>query len=368
LSNRFISLDGLRGVAAIIVVIFHFMSAFTPEFVPDQSKSPPWWADSPLAVLFNGTFAVPVFFVLSGFVLTHSSVKAQSNLSLDMVLRYFRLVIPASMSVLLAWLLLKMIPNAASELRALIPGPWLSYTHQDQIPSFYFAAKDGVYGAFVHGYSRFNNVLWTMQTELIGSFCIYIFFRFVRMNQLTWLIIVTLILILTQLPTGYIAFSLGSALYLIHRDGFTLNPRSAGGIFLVGLVIGSWSTGFAQRQGLPALPSLFEPGHKSSIWYPLAALFVVAGTLHSPILKTLFSSKLTQFLGVISFPIYLLHVPLIYTVIARAALDLDLTRGVGLVFLAAASLMLTMILSLFFERFVDQPVMSVIRRVRKLVS
>jgi peptidoglycan/LPS O-acetylase OafA/YrhL len=66
-TRRLQRLDGLRGIAALIVVFFHYLSAFVPALTPDQTANPYWVSDTPLAVLFNGPFAVIVFFVLSGF-------------------------------------------------------------------------------------------------------------------------------------------------------------------------------------------------------------------------------------------------------------------------------------------------------------
>ena len=133
-SQRFQELDGLRGVAALIVVVFHVMSAFVPAWVPDQSEAVPWWADSPLAVLYNGTFAVPVFFVLSGFVLAQASLLPRKHLWLDLALRYLRLALPATASVLLACGLLHIWPTAAESLSQVVPVPWLRWTYQGEIP------------------------------------------------------------------------------------------------------------------------------------------------------------------------------------------------------------------------------------------
>ena len=53
-THRFIALDGLRGVAAIAVVLFHFAGSGRPQLTP------------------RGYLAVDFFFILSGFVLDHA--------------------------------------------------------------------------------------------------------------------------------------------------------------------------------------------------------------------------------------------------------------------------------------------------------
>lgn len=65
MKERLYHLDGLRGVAAVVVVLFHVMSALVPWLVPDQQKGAAWISYSPIAVLWNGTFAVSVFSCLA---------------------------------------------------------------------------------------------------------------------------------------------------------------------------------------------------------------------------------------------------------------------------------------------------------------
>src|SRR3954463_5453335 len=62
---RFRTIDGLRGIAALSVAIFHFNGALvrsTPNWIPH-------WAQ---AVASNGFLGVEVFFVISGFVIAFS--------------------------------------------------------------------------------------------------------------------------------------------------------------------------------------------------------------------------------------------------------------------------------------------------------
>jgi len=60
-ANRIRSLDGLRGVAAIAVMLFHFNVFFLP-----QAR-----LSGILPLLNRGYLAVDLFFLLSGFVMTH---------------------------------------------------------------------------------------------------------------------------------------------------------------------------------------------------------------------------------------------------------------------------------------------------------
>ncbi len=77
-ATRFSSLDGLRGIAAVVVMIHHSMmvlpSLAAPHFTNihvEPALSWSWFAaHTPLHWFWAGREAVWVFFVLSGFVLT----------------------------------------------------------------------------------------------------------------------------------------------------------------------------------------------------------------------------------------------------------------------------------------------------------
>jgi peptidoglycan/LPS O-acetylase OafA/YrhL len=64
-AGRFLFLDGLRGVAAMMVVLFHLHENLRPAV---QS----WFPPALSTLLLNGNLGVDVFFVLSGFVIAHS--------------------------------------------------------------------------------------------------------------------------------------------------------------------------------------------------------------------------------------------------------------------------------------------------------
>ena len=68
-THRIASLEALRGIAALIVVVWHTMLAFAPQTTGIFSQLPPFeaYTGSPFFFLMNGNGAVNVFFVLSGF-------------------------------------------------------------------------------------------------------------------------------------------------------------------------------------------------------------------------------------------------------------------------------------------------------------
>jgi hypothetical protein len=69
--GKFAGLDGLRGVASLVVVAWHFVYAFLPQRIGIVPSFDPGsgLVGSPVFALLNGPGAVMLFFVLSGYVL-----------------------------------------------------------------------------------------------------------------------------------------------------------------------------------------------------------------------------------------------------------------------------------------------------------
>ena len=61
--SRLAELDGLRGVAVLMVLIWHFFGALIDADLG-------WWAKSSYGIFILGRTGVDLFFVLSGFLIT----------------------------------------------------------------------------------------------------------------------------------------------------------------------------------------------------------------------------------------------------------------------------------------------------------
>ncbi|MES2691064.1 MAG: acyltransferase family protein, partial [Bacteroidota bacterium] len=76
--HRLTYFDGLRGVAACMVFFSHLLCAFYPATntgltsqVHITGNAELFMRNTPFNVLFNGELAVCIFFVISGYVLSH---------------------------------------------------------------------------------------------------------------------------------------------------------------------------------------------------------------------------------------------------------------------------------------------------------
>jgi peptidoglycan/LPS O-acetylase OafA/YrhL len=353
----------LRGIAAAIVVLFHYICMLHPAWTPETSQQVHWLVDTPLHIFWNGIFSVAVFFVLSGFVMAAAADRRRNMLIASSITRYLRLALPAAASCVLAWGWLTVFPDSAQDLKEVlaVPSRWLDYTFQGPIRPLWYAGADGMLGSFVRGYSYFNNVLWTMQVELLGSLGIFLLYAFTQGRTRLLGLAASGVVILLWLPELYIGFVLGAALYEAHRrDLLQLNPVIVPMIALVvAVIIGALGEGSHERLGLPNAPEVLQIGEPRGFMDAVAATLLIYAMLTLPALAQAFARPLPLFLGRISFGLYLVHVPPLYTIVAWSYV-----QGVPEVVLAPAYAVSVLILAWIFTLAVDEPSLQGISALR----
>jgi peptidoglycan/LPS O-acetylase OafA/YrhL len=300
-------LESVRGLAAVVVVIHHLSLAFCPDLADplSQSVAAASWpvriiARSPLAFAWNGALAVNVFFVLSGFVLSYSYFRTGRHDSIagPAIRRYFRLAIPSGVSIVAAYLLMRGNLICTAEAGQLTGSPWLSRWFHI-MPRFFAFNPDGavyqaLYGIFRGQSFEYNNVLWTMQVELLGSFMVYAtlaIFGSVNHRALIYTVIGVLLVVTDQ--HNYLGFVIGMAASdrLTHGDRTVDIGRLGWAVLAVGLTIGAYCG--ASSESLLAVT---------------AGALVVAAPLLSTSVRRPLESAVLAFFGRISFGLYLTHV------------------------------------------------------------
>jgi peptidoglycan/LPS O-acetylase OafA/YrhL len=168
-------LDGLRGIAAFVVVATHSLSAFRPNLV---FGSPTDWSSwlflrTPLALVTNGFGAVAIFFMLSGYVLTKKYFLTIPSLGMfaeDLSKRFMRLylvALPASLAAV-AMMLAGLCCNTAAALVS--QSDWLGHLRSAGSP------RDVVrlLGSPLASMSGdFIVVGWTLWVELWASYLLF---------------------------------------------------------------------------------------------------------------------------------------------------------------------------------------------------
>lgn len=321
-SGRLESLDGLRGLAAVVVMLHHSMltnPAFpgTPGGGSAPAWSPMWWISyTPLKWLTAGAESVILFFVLSGLVLTLPVVRHRG---FDWVAyiprRVVRLMIPVLAAAGLAGVWAAAIPQITTQ----APGTWLSGS---STPGFswedVFRAAD-VFGGDWH----IDNTLWSLRWELLFSLALPAFaIAAIAVRRwwmaglaaacaLTWLGAHTGAGALSYLPSFFVGAVLAVRLDAIRLAAARINARRSRHLLWATLAVGSglllilaWLLG-------PDTGTQTELAYALKGAVPLAAAGLVVSAIGWAPLAAGLSSEPFRFAGRISFSLYLVHVPIL---------------------------------------------------------
>ena len=177
--SRVRSLDGLRGLAALIVV-FHHALLTSPTLARVNYGTPPgtvhgihWLLSyTPLHLLWAGPEAVFVFFVLSGFVLFLPTESVRFRWAPYYPRRLLRLYLPVIGSVLFAWLSVILVPPRVINGASL----WLDHHH------LHVGLGRVLHDmALLGGVSLLNGPLWSLKWEVLFSVLLPVYVIVARM-------------------------------------------------------------------------------------------------------------------------------------------------------------------------------------------
>lgn len=308
------NLDGLRGLAALNVVLCHHIGAFYPSLLsnnyPDFAGITPdslvekTLSSPPITLLFNGHAAVVIFFVLSGYVLTIPSSLRQPGRTIGRLLgRPVRLGLPTMAACIVsAVFLFYGVYGTVLEVSRSTESTWLQnfYQHPWNLEgAAAYTASMGFYWQEV----GLVPPLWTLRIELLAS--VYLLLALVLLGQVRLFAIgaflaFSLLMWPDQWPY-YLAFALGSLISYVDLGGRW--P----------LIVGMAGLYFSAFQGTSVLYS-FLPIHDQatakSFYNVLGATLLVIG-VKCGWLSRLLDGAMSQFLGKISYSLYLIHFPIL---------------------------------------------------------
>jgi peptidoglycan/LPS O-acetylase OafA/YrhL len=380
--HKYHSLDGLRGLAALVVVLLHYVSAFAPFLLgygitQRHTSFDHILSTTPLQLPLAGNFAVCIFFVLSGFVLSLGFFKHKTSsvLASSASRRYFRLMIPVLGSVLLAYALLAL--GAMHNHQAAVPSEsgWL-YTFWGFPASLAHAVYQGLYATFFTTFYSFNisynPILWTMHFELFGSFLVFMMLALFGKLANRWFFYA--IFSVALLNTYYVAFIAGLAIadvflnYPSVKDA--INEKVLWFLLPFALILGTWSTDGIYPTVYSHIHAPFFSGGELEVFaHILGAVVVVLCVLRLNAVSRLFERKVMQYLGKISFSLYLTH----FLVMGSLACFLfsSLLPHVGykltLILVFIPSMIVTFVVASLYTRYVDQPSIAFSKRIGNIL-
>lgn len=308
-------------MAALIVVFTHFAAAFYPySLFGDRyqykqiSAIELMFNQGPLGLLLAGHFAVSLFFILSGYVLSYKYVgreKMRVRLIAAMLKRPVRLGGVVLFTIILSYILMssglyhnRQVALYTSSI------PWFE-RYWEIVPPLKTFLADLLLRPFSRGLV-YNAPLWTLKWELYGSYLVFAYLFFV--GNFKYRIVLLSFLIYVFSHSYYLCFLLGILFAEVEAILIARNWRIPDyfllAIFPLGLFLSSRPNYVANITlsnsiygWLPAEFNTFSKGGYAVI----GAIMVFACVLFCTPLQALLDKSVLRYLGRISYTLYALH-------------------------------------------------------------
>lgn len=305
--SRLRFLDGLRGWGAVFVLLYHVFC----DVVPVTAGSADFLRQ---LIPFNGGIAVMTFFLVSGFALSTKFLADGDYRTLVQIGagRYFRLVIPILFACALVHLALVfgLIAPPAGRLPQLQPIVGFD-------PTLWHLLRFTLFDVFFNydPADTYITPLWTMKIEFQGSF-----------------LVLAVVALALPLPGRPALLAITAACFLAFDSMFAL--------FVSGIALAdAFLRGWIDRLPPPVALAMIVIS-SMTVWlldwsvvtwlHMVATIALTIGCIgYMPARKWL-SGPVSRHLGIISFPLYLIHAPLLLMIAAPLTLNFGQSAGARL--------------------------------------
>lgn len=278
-TGRLSSVDALRGIAALAVVLFHFTTRFSELF--PQSEHLNWGAR-------YGHYGVNLFFIISGFVIFMTLDRCRNGTDF-LVSRFSRLYPAYWVSIILTFVVTNYFGLAGKVVTI-----WQALANLTMVHGF-------------AGVPHVDGVYWTLEVELLFYLWMYVLFA---LRRLELVFILAGLLILLRISYGLVKLWLGIDLPFIVWRLLILEhfPWFALGLSIYALS-GIGENLMRRRSALvlsalAVLALILSSGVSVAVLSIfLAGVVLMAATGMLPVLQW----PPLVWLGAISYPLYLLH-------------------------------------------------------------
>lgn len=347
--RRVAELDGLRGVAALWVVLYHLWGAIERRDVD--------WVMGAVSEFFHaGWLGVDIFFVLSGFVITHSvtKIKVTPTFIPKFILRRSMRIDPPYWAAIVLAIVFMVLKNT------FFPAESVTLPSIEKITAHIFYLQD------ILGFGNISSVFWTLCLEfqfyLIFAimYQLYGFLDYSKKQVWSHILLFSGVLFCavspalrfssfdlpisgTILPYAY-EFILGVIAYNCVNNKFSYGYLIFGAILSVGVT------------------TFFKPFYFGLV--PVTTIFVIYISSEFGAIKFLKSFTI-QWLGKISYSLYLTHAVVGWVVISVLSYFLE-GYGSPLVTMIIffSGLLFSLIFSVIFFRLIEYPSLIISRKFR----
>ena len=339
-------LDGIRGVAALEVYIFHVTgcwASIVAAWHSDEDQNNILQMPVLRTLFVSGGAAVSLFFALSGYVLTHKSLRwirrrsthrVYSAVASSMFRRGFRLYLPPILLTFCEMLATRFGFTPPLNF-SFVPEPslsaqfmdWLAETNLLVNPVHTF--QRSLQGFVTH--PKYDAVVWTIPLEFYGSFvCYTLLFMLVGIPSNS--VRMGLVAVFSSSCMGMgswnmFCFSAGMLIadFNLSQEEYgaipSPRPSTHGMVWTAVLAMAFYVAGFptlavveAKLNPMPGFEALrlltprsLNMEDHSRFWWSISGVAILLSISQLPRLKNLFETNFCQYLGKISFSLYLVH-------------------------------------------------------------
>lgn len=329
-TGKIVPLETMRGVAAFMVFLFHFVLGFVPQrHGEDVGAAIPGGTliETPFFFIINGHAAVTFFFVLSGFVLSYGYFVKGDNDGLigSVIKRWPRLFPLALISTLLSWLMIQHGLYTYTETSTITESNWMARfansTGDFLDLTLGEAFMQGFFLTFFRGDQNLNTSLWTMYYEFIGSLLVFGLIPILNGAKASSALILFVTLILAAFYTNVYmcAFILGCFLSFYRcqiRGERAILPVNRIAL-LTGLLFVVLAFGYVDPgKGFYSFMRTQNPTEMLKtrvIIHAVAAVILIEIILSYESVYKYFDGRIGRLLGRCSFALYVIHVPLMFS-------------------------------------------------------
>lgn len=341
--------DAVRGLAALVVVVCHIHVGFNKADESIGFSDLVDWMINPVHTFFFGEFAVYVFFVLSGFVLSLGVIGKDSHEPLIRLLikRLPRLVLPILCTSLLFLIAVRLNLMLNHQVVELNHSTWF-----DQFWRVKISLVEWLYNCTLgllewRHYDHFmqiNPALWTMPVELVFSFflcaCLWVSKHKKGFMLANALFLATLFY--DDNRCYAFSFGLGFNLAVLYHK-HVLNFGYAVSFCLVALAVVLATNVFGKFWG-------------NELFFSLGAVLLLASIAFNQSWAMVLRHRNLVRLGEISFSLYLTHLLVLATVSSKLYIFLLMKTAISYEWTYAIVFFLSLLLALAFAKVVYEAI------------
>jgi peptidoglycan/LPS O-acetylase OafA/YrhL len=364
-------LDALRGIAALIVVFTHYIGAFLPYsafanqgYYQQRFSFESLFFYPPFGLMIAGHFAVCLFFILSGYVLSYSYLGEARNtkkLCIAILKRPIRLGGVVLFTVMLGgalWYAGFYYNDAVADLST--SKPWFSDLWKGGFDINAFLTN--ISGSLFSHAEIYNKSMWTIQVELYGSMLVFLVLLFASNYKYRFILFIFLsVFFMRSFYQGFFLGMLVADLLKNKPIKLSANVRKLFELVLFSLFLyfSSYphyaSTEYLMHHTIyNFLPS--DAGFEGG--YPMLAAFLLFCFIClNDKVKSFLNFKVFKFLGKISYGVYGVHILVIGSFSSWMFLAVYPELGYAATFLLVllSGLLLAIFLGYLITLYVDKP-------------